>query len=204
MPDLQLPALFVVTDRTLLTPQWTLAQAIAPAVTGGATGVIFRETDLPPVPRKSVASFVRDGIRGRVPLIAAGDPSFASSIGADGILVESNSVPIDAARDAVGEDGIVGVVVTTTSDPELSRASKSSFAFVNLDWENPSMALEAIRRFSSLTAVPIVVGIDPPVEACADCLRAGASGIAICRPAMEANDRTAGVRAYAEALRMRI
>src|SRR5437879_5111112 len=59
------PCLALFTERTALRPNVTLAQAVAPAVTGGVNLVVLREDDLPPNHRLTVAQFVRDGVRGR-------------------------------------------------------------------------------------------------------------------------------------------
>ena len=193
------PLLALVTDRTLLTPNWTLAQAVAPAVTGGANMVLFRETDLPPVPRLAVARFVLDGIRGRAPMICAGDPDFALNAGAQGVLVESDEAA-PAARAAIGPERILGVLFTSAESVAFAESAGADFALLNLDWTNGDTALETISRIRDATGIPLIAGIDPPLEAARDCMKAGAAGLCIRAPGMSAYNRTMAVREYALAI----
>src|SRR5436309_11772372 len=119
LPD---PCLLLLTDRTRLTPNWTLAQAVAPAITGGCNLVVMREADLPPGPRSTVARFVQDGVRGRVPFLTSGDPGFAMSVGADGVLLEGNGLDFEAARRAICQDRLLGVTITTRDEAEKAGA----------------------------------------------------------------------------------
>ena len=95
----------------------------------------------------------------------------------------------------------IGVTVSSLDDKQISEANESDFVLLNVDWEHPGDAFRIIKAYSSLIRTPIVVGTDPPVEATADCVNAGASGIAICRTAMAESDKTSTVKAYATGLR---
>lgn len=192
MIQLQRPILAVVTDRTLLSPNWTLAQAIAPAITGGANLVILRESDLPDTPRLSVARFVRDCVRGQVPWLTSGSPEFAKLAGADGVLLESDSV--ERAKDLLGPDATVGRIITSLSD----TAEVADFALAVFDWQNPDRAIGQLAELCKHGAV--VAGLDPPVGSVAACMAAGAAGIAVCEAAMSAYNRTQAVAAYRAAM----
>ncbi len=199
-PVLSFPCLMIVTDRTLLSPNWAMAQAIAPAITGGATAVIFRETDLPPGPRRAVACFVKDGVRGQVPLIVAGDPRFAVSIGADGVLIENQSLSVDEARSIVGSRSHVGAAATSLEQAAEVSSAGADFVLINLDWNDTNRSLELLLRYAEMCSAPVIAAMDMPVSTVAKCLGAGAAGVAICEPAMAAYNRTSSVRAYAGAL----
>jgi thiamine-phosphate pyrophosphorylase len=186
------PILAVLTDRTLLSPNWTLAQAIAPAITGGANLVILRESDLPDKPRLDVARFVRDGIRGRVPYLISGSPEFAALTEADGVLLESDSA--EHARNVLGARAIVGSILTSSEALE----EDVDFALAVLDWSDPKRAIGIVEKLSQRTS--LVAGLDPPLESVAPCMAAGAAGIAVCEAAMSAYNRTQAVAAYREAL----
>ena len=199
MERIPIPALMLITDRTLLTPNWTLAQAIAPAVTGGVNIVLFGEIDLPRTPRLTVARFVLDGIRGRAPMICSGDPEFAQAAGAQGVLAVSVSEAA-AAREAIGPDGILGVMLRSPESLSHAESARADFVLLNLDWTESASATEMISRFRSGMRIPIIAGIDPPLDAAADCRNAGAGGVCICAPGMSAYNRTDAVRAYARAI----
>lgn len=194
------PCLAVVTDRTLLTPLWTLAQAIAPLVTGGANLVIFREVDLPDTPRLSVARFVADGVRGRVPWIAAGAPEFARKAKAGGVLLEENEPDIPAARAILGPEALIGVAPAALDAARLAARTDADFMLLNLDWSEPEKAISTLTAYLVLFTGPVIAGIDPATTDIPAILPTGASGVAICRPAMAGYDRTALARAYRGAL----
>src|SRR5579872_5388333 len=133
MPALPDPCLLLLTDRTRLTPMWTLAQAVAPAVTGGCNLVVLRETDLPAGPRATVARFVRDGVRGRVPYLLAGDPALALQAGADGTHLEGADVAVAEARAHLGPERLLGVTVRNVE--EAQRAEEDAdYLLIEYDW----------------------------------------------------------------------
>ena len=199
MPAIPAPCLAAITDRTLLSPNWTLAQAIAPAVTGGINFVIFREGELPLSARQNLWEFTRDGVRGRAPIITSDSPQFARDVGAEGVHLEGDASVHDA-RAIVGPDSYVGV---TIRDPghALSAASEgANYGLDVLDWSQPESALGLLRAICSGTSLSIIAGVDMPVDSVADCLRAGAAGVAVCTAAMSAYDRTAAAKSYWDAL----
>jgi thiamine-phosphate pyrophosphorylase len=188
----------VLTDRTLLTPNWTLAQAIAPAVTGGANFVLFGETDLPSTPRTSVFEFVKDGVRGRVPLVVQGDPDWAMKVGANGVHLEGDGPTAEEARSVVGADKSIGVTITTLD--QAAALGAANYALIYVDWSEPDRALEVVKRYAAASPVPLIVGPDIPLEHSQPCLLAGAAGIGVTTAPMSDYDRTGSLRRYAEAL----
>jgi thiamine-phosphate pyrophosphorylase len=188
----------LLTDRTKLTPNWTLAQAVAPAITGGCNAVVFRETDLPANHRLTVARFVRDGVKGRVPLVVADDPALASTVAAQGIHLAFAQANIQTIRESLPESALIGVSVRDRAEAESAASQGASYLLIEYEWSNPARVLEHFRALRDGIAVPFIIGADMPVEMARECLAAGAAGIAICAPAMSAYDRTAACRAYAE------
>jgi thiamine-phosphate pyrophosphorylase len=199
MPALPKPCLMVLTDRTLLTPNWTLAQAVAPAVTGGANVVLYREADLPSTPRTSVFRFLQDGVKARVPIIVQGDPEWAVRVGADGVHLEGAGHSPAEARAIVGSDRFVGVTVTSRTDAN-ALGSDVDYAFIHVDWTEPNQTMKLIETYWISSSVPLVVGPDVPLKHAAGCLTLGATGIAVTQAAMSAYDRTDALRRYAEVL----
>ncbi len=199
MAGIPRPCLILITDRTLLTANWTLGQAVAPAVTGGVNLVVLRETDLPPGPRLTVARFVLDGIRGRVPMLTSGDPAFAVSAGADGLMVERPELAVEA-RETIGPDRILGVVLSSPESAGQAESARADFGLLNLDWEDTEAALSVVRRFHSITRLPLITGVDMPLEVVRACVEAGDAGVALCAAGMSAYNRTEEVRLYARSL----
>lgn len=202
MPKLPSPCLMLLTDRTRLSPNWTLAQAVAPAVTGGCNMVVLRETDLPPTARATVAGFVRDGVKGRVPLVLAGDPAFAVARGADGaqLNIWTAEEEVAEARAALGAERLLGVRVLNGEEARQAEAGGADYAMVEYDWSAPDAALRHLRALAQGPSIPLIVGTDVPLERVRECLEAGAAGVAVCDAAMSAYNRTEACGAYRRAL----
>lgn len=198
------PCLMLLTDRTRLTPNWALAQALAPAITGGCNLVVLRETDLPPTPRTTVARFALDGVKGRVPFITAGDPSFAVAQSASGVLLEGGEwspVAITEARRLLGVERLLGVSIQSVEEAHQAEEEGADYALIEYDWSNPEGVLDHFRSLrTKVERLPVIVGTDMTPEQARACRAAGAAGVAICAPGMSAYDRTAACRTYTEAL----
>lgn len=195
LPD---PCLALFTDRTALRPNVTLAQAVAPAVTGGVNLVVLRESDLPANHRLTVAQFVRDGIRGRAPYLMAEDPKLALEVGADGVHADS----IDALRgirEAIGGERVLGVTVLKPEELRVAADLGADYALVPLDWSNSMGALALLSAFTLGAPLPILTGFDPPLEQARACREAGAAGIAVGAGLIGAEGATRWARAYVEA-----
>jgi thiamine-phosphate pyrophosphorylase len=183
-----------------LTPNWTLAQAVAPAVTGGANLVVLRETDLPNGPRLTVARFVKEGVQGRVPYLLAGAPRLAVEVGADGAHLEDDTASVAEARAILGPERLLGIHVLTIEDALLAEEEGANYLFIEGDWTDGPSVLPRLRKIRKATSLPILIGTDVPLERVAACMMAGASGVAVCSPAMAGYNRTEAMRAYVEAL----
>ncbi len=190
----------LMTDRRLLSPMWTLAQCVAPTVTGGVNLVVFCETDLPVSPRLTVARFVRDGVGGRAPYLLAGDPAFAMKAGAEGAHLEDEERSVAEARAQLGPNRLLGATVQTLDGAQRAEAEGADYLLVYLDWARPDEALSILRVYCEAVSIPVIAGLDMSVEQAAACRAAGAAGVAICAPGMAAYDRTAAARAYRAAL----
>jgi thiamine monophosphate synthase len=182
------PILAVVTNRLLLPPFTTLAQAVAPAVTGGASLVILDEADLPRAPRLAVARFVRQALRGRADLLVTQDEAVARDCGADGVV---------CAPEHVGNVRMARVVrlAPDFGDPQ------PLFMVAEGDWQHPEEALAHLEAAVRVGSVPVLAGWDVPVEHAPCCIQAGAAGVCASLSLMQAEDRAAVSRAYLEAMR---
>ena len=193
--------LLLLTDRTLLTPNWTLSQAVAPCITGGVNMVVLREAELPDNPRLTIARFVKDGVGGRVPFLLSGTPEFALKAGADGLLIEDQSVAPVEARRVVGPDLVLGIVTPSIDSLRAAQSGGADFALVALDWSNPDTALNTLQEFCRAFVIPIIAGVDMDSSFVPRCIQAGAEGVSICSVGMASYDRTGAVRKYSELLK---
>lgn len=159
--------------------------------------VVLRESDLPLVPRRAVAQFVMDAIRGRALFLVSNDASLAIELGADGVLIEEAD-KVAVAREELGREQILGVIALARDWLDAAESAGADFVLLNLDWSNPEVALETISRIRDCTSIPLIAGIDPPLETVAGFIEIG--GAAVLESGMSAYNRTEAVRRYADAL----
>ncbi len=118
----------------------------------------------------------------------------AASCGADGVHLPSDALPLRAVRQCAGSGFIVGISCHSASDVEKAAQDGASYVLFGPVFPTPSKpgaiplglaALEAVcRRF----AVPVFAlgGVD--AKNAADCVRAGAAGLAGIRLFQDAPD----------------
>jgi thiamine-phosphate pyrophosphorylase len=120
------------------------------------------------------------------------DVDAAIALGADGVHLGRNDTGAEAARAA-------GLLLgRSASSLEEALAADGDYLGVGPVWETPSkhdadpaIGLEALREICAAVAVPVVAigGID--ASNAADCIRAGASGVAVIRAATDPGLRRA-------------
>ena len=171
------------------------------AVEGGATVVQWRMKDVPRVDvvergRATRSLCARHG----VPFVVNDDLEAALMLGADGVHLGRDDEGAEAAK----EHGLT--LGLSASTPGEARAAEGRADYIGAGpvWATPSkpdadapIGLEGLREICRVVAAPVVAigGIDP--SNAADCIRAGAAGVAVIRAARQAQ---ALLRAIDEAL----
>ena len=100
--------LYAVTDRAWLGGR-TLAEQVSDAIDGGVTIVQLREKSMPRGELVAEAREIRALCHSRgIPFIINDDAELARLVGADGVHVGLDDLDIAAAREIIGEKGIIG------------------------------------------------------------------------------------------------
>jgi thiamine-phosphate pyrophosphorylase len=180
MPAAELPRLLVLTDRTQAAAP--LPEVVAAAVAAGARAVVLREKDLAPPERAALfdaLAAVLAPVGGL--LVAAG----AAGSAGRGAVHLSAADPVPAPRPPlVGRScHCAGEVVRAAAEgcdwvfvsPVYATASKPGYG--------PALGPAGLARLAA-GAPPVYAlgGVTP--DAVADCLRAGAHGVAVMGPVM--------------------
>ena len=160
------------------------------AVEGGATVVQWRLKD---VPRLDVVERGRATrslcARYGVPFVVNDDVEAALMLGADGVHLGRDD---EGAERAKHHGLMLGLSAST---PAEARAADGRADYIGAGpvWATPSkpgadppIGLDGLREICAVVAAPVVAvgGIDP--SNAADCVRAGAVGVAVIRAAREA------------------
>ena len=177
---MKMPPLLVLTDRAQCTRP--LIDIVTEAVEAGARAVVLREKDLSEGRRTELAEHLRTVLApvGGVLIIAGARGARGAAVH----LSASDAFPSlppswvgrschDAAEvRAAGEEGCDYV----TLSPVFATASKPGYG--------PALGVHGLAALTAIATSPVYAlgGVDPPDVA--DCLAAGASGIAVMGPVM--------------------
>jgi thiamine-phosphate pyrophosphorylase len=160
------------------------------AVEGGATVVQWRLKDVPRVDivergRATRSLCARHGVT----FVVNDDVEAALMLGADGVHLGRGDDGAESARD----HGLLLGLSAANLEEASAVEGAADYVGAGPIWATPSkpdadppIGLEGLREISSAVSVPVVAigGIDP--SNAADCIRAGAAGVAVIRAAREA------------------
>jgi thiamine-phosphate pyrophosphorylase len=163
-----------------------IASVVEEAVLGGVTMVQVREKSA------SARAFYRLAVEMRnltkrlhVPLIVNDRLDIALAVGADGVHLGQQDIPVEAARHLMG-DGIIGISAGTVE--EAVRAWKGGADYIGAGAVFPTsskgdsgeaIGLERLREICAAVEIPVIAigGIDAANAPAV--MRCGASGIAV-------------------------
>ena len=179
-------SLYLVTDRTLSLGRSTV-EVVRAAIRGGVSCVQLREKGC------STREFMDEARLLKALLVGTGVPLFindrldvALAVGADGVHLGQNDLPIADARRLVGNRMIIGISAESVADAVRAEAEGADYIGASPVFTTPTKTdtapplglagLRAIRRAVQLPLVAIG-GID--ANNAAQVLRAGADGLAV-------------------------
>jgi len=202
--SLLLPPLYPILDPAL-SPRPLLELADELAATGvkllqlrdkrGTARAVYAEA------RRLVERFAPPGVR----IIINDRPDIAAMVGAGGVHVGQEDLPVEAARAIVGERLWVGV--STHNIEQLRDADATSADYVAIgpifptgtkDNPDPVVGVEFVRAARRMTRKPLVAIGGITVESAADVFGAGADSIAVVRDLLAAPEPAERAREYLE------
>jgi thiamine-phosphate pyrophosphorylase len=201
-----MPRLLVLTDRRATTARGrTLDETIASAVEGGAHAIVLREKDLPPEHRRHLGEQVAAALASGCRLFVASDVTLARALGADGVHLAASDPPVPRRARA-------GLVVGRSCHDErdLRAAVDEGLDYVTVSpihasmskpGYGPTLGADGLRALTALEHTPPVFalgGVD--ASRVAECIAAGATGVAAMGAVMAAPEPAAAVAALLAAL----
>ena len=222
------PAVVVLTERKASADAGRpLAATVAEALAAGATAILLREKDLPPVDRRRLAESLRTlTADAGAALLVAGDATLARAVGADGVHLAATdpwpdppappraqagpSAGGDTAPPWSGNGASLPVGRSCHTVAELVAAAAAGarwatfspvFATASKPGYGPALGLNGLA--AGCRAVPglavLALGGLGPGRA-VGCVRAGAAGVAVMGAVMRAGDPAAVVRSLVDEL----
>lgn len=200
-----LEGLYVITDKKLI-PRQRFIETVEKALRGGASILQLREKDTPADEviklGKALLTLTR---KYEVPLIINDSVELAKTIGADGVHLGEDDLPLAQAREALGRDKIIGVSCYGNIErglyAERDGADYVAFGtpyFTPTKPERDPTPFDVLREaVSKIKSIPIfaIGGINP--ENADSVMETGVDGIAAITAVFGADDPEKAARELA-------
>lgn len=202
-------SLYLVTDRTLSLGRSNL-EVIQAAVEGGVTMVQLREK------KATTREFYQEGLKIKdylisqhIPLIINDRIDIALALGADGVHLGQEDMPVDLARRILGPQMLIGASVFTREEAKRAEALGADYLGLSPIFTTETkpelsqqIGTEGIPRLKQAVKIP-VVGIGSMGQANTyEAVKAGLDGVAVVSAICSQQDpRAAAAAIKAEVLR---
>ena len=200
--------LHVLTDF-VFQQRFSHADLAARAAAGGADAVQFRQKAGSVRDRYAEALRTAEACRAAgVPLLIDDHLDLALAVGAAGVHLGQEDLPVEAARRVLGPDAVIGATVTDVQqarDAEAAGATYLGFGpvFPTRSKRNPASVkgLDGLAAVCGAITIPVIgiAGITP--ERVASVIEAGAHGVAVLSGVWRAEEAAEAVAMYLDALR---
>lgn len=186
--------LYLVTDRRGLGGR-RLHECVEQAILGGATLVQIREKDISSSEYLDLAVKVKAVTdRYGVPLIVNDRVDIALAVGAAGVHVGPEDLPVSVARRLMGPDGIVGASASSVEEALFLEAQGADYLGVGAVFPTSTkqnteqVSLEDLRRIKAAVSIPMVAigGID--AENALEVMKTGVDGVAVVSAIINCSD----------------
>jgi thiamine-phosphate pyrophosphorylase len=179
-------SLYLVTDRGLSCGR-SLVEVVAAAIEGGVSCVQLREKNC------STRTFIEEAVALQkllrpksIPLIINDRIDVAMAVGADGVHLGQDDMPLADARWILGERVIIGISVESVGDARSAAAEGADYLGVSPVFATPTktdtakpLGLEGLRAIRKIVDLPLVAIGGINVQNCASVIAAGANGLAV-------------------------
>jgi thiamine-phosphate pyrophosphorylase len=198
--DAALLRLYLVTDRALAGDR-SLSEVILAAVAGGVTLVQIREKQAGTRVFIDQARALKAALAGRgVPLIVNDRVDVALAVGADGVHVGDDDMPVGEVRRLLGPKAIIGCSLITAPGADAAAAAADYFAASPVfatgtkPDAGPALGLAGVAALRRAIDRPLVGigGIDR--RNARQVIEAGADGVAVVSAVMAAADPEVAAR----------
>ena len=156
-------SVYLVTDRQLMTAK-TVEDSVEQAIAGGCTLVQLREKDLDSRAFYQTALRVKAVTdRYQVPLLINDRMDIALAVGAQGLHVGQEDLPVAVARKVMGEDAILGVSASTVEEAVAAQADGADYLGVGAMFATSTKAdadavsMQVLAQIRAAVKLPIVV-----------------------------------------------
>jgi len=187
--------LYLITDRKLFADVSLMIKGVEEALEGGVGAVQLREKDLEVRQLLELAYRMRETTaKYRAKLFINDRVDVALAVGADGLHLAGTSMPVSGARQAAGEDMLIGVSVHSPEEAGKAEDEGADFVTMGPIYETPSkmsygrpLGPGVFVRSRGLSVPVFAIG-GITEDKVAALLGAGAYGIAVISAILTAGD----------------
>ncbi|RLM53419.1 thiamine phosphate synthase [Halobellus sp. Atlit-31R] len=186
------------------------ATVVRKAIAGGVDAVQLREKHASAIDRYELGQELRELTReADVPLIINDRVDLAVALGADGVHLGDDDLPVEVAREQLGADTIVG---RSVSGPEAARMAETAGADYlgvgavfatgtkNTRESESEIGIDTVAAVVDAVSIPVVAIGGITTENAGRVAAAGADGVAAVTAITEADDPAAATRKLCEAV----
>jgi len=186
--------LYLITDRHVA--KKPLPEAVREALEGGVRAVQLREKDLPVRELLALAQEMR-AVTGEfgAKLFINDRVDVAVDVGADGVHLGNQSMPVDAVRKIVGRSMMLGVSAHSVAEAKAAEQGGADFITLGPIFETPSKAsygaplgLEPLREAKRTVTIPLFALGGVKGRNIGHVLWAGAYGVSVISAVLGAAD----------------
>jgi thiamine-phosphate diphosphorylase len=201
------PCLCLVTDRSAVGEDTKeMVQRVTQAVLGGVDLVQVREKDLPAGELLQLTQSLLESVEGRAKLIVNDRADIALVARAHGVQLGEEGLPVAAARESIGNGGLIGRSVHSVAAATQAQNNRADFLIVGTMFASRSHPGETptgpglMQEISSKCKLPLIGigGIIP--ENASEVIQAGASGVAVISYILAASDPRAAASELKEGI----
>jgi thiamine-phosphate pyrophosphorylase len=187
--------LYLVTDRHQ-TGGRPLLLLLREALGAGLRAIQLRERDLPTRPLLALAEEARRLTHDHKALLLVNDRvDVVLAVGADGVHLRSDSLPVAAARRLLGPHRLIGVSAHSVEEVVRAEADGADFAVLGPIYETrskqaygPPIGLRPIEEAARCCRLPVLAIGGITAARSGEVRRAGASGVAVISAILSAAD----------------
>lgn len=200
-------SLYLVTDRHQ-TARRPLMALVGEALQAGLRSVQLREKELPTPALLELARELRGLTRKYGARLLVNDRlDIAMAVGADGVQLRADSLPVRTVRRLLGPDSLIGLSAHTIGEVIQAEADGADFALLGPVYDTPSkriygapLGLGPIAEARRRCGMPVfaIGGVGP--ARVPELRRAGASGVAVISSILSADSVEHAVREFLQVL----
>lgn len=204
-PSLQDYRLYFVTDPRLHRG-YTVLEQVEQALRGGVRIIQTREKDLPAADYIKLAEEALKLTRSRSAFLIINDSvEVAAAVGADGVHLGQEDMPLPEARNVLGPHVTIGISVQTAE--EAVRAERDGADYLAVSGIFPTRTkedlgwypgLEGVTQIRKVTRLPVIAIGGINLQNCQSVIKAGADGVAVVTAITMSEDIPGTCRSFLE------